>query len=228
MRLALMVGLILASGSVACSPGTSRNARNPTPMTGASSPVVDAQGTPVPRPRSADSPPASAKGESKIMTLCDADEDIVFSCPLVRPKKIVSLCAKKMQGDGWRLRYLFGKPGKPELTYPEPEAANTGTFTRSFLGYAGNTGGYAYTFVNSGFKYILYSVSGAYDFEDSGVYVQPQERTEAATHMECSKNSLVEYSSDVKGLQKMLFDLAQDPDIVTYGLPDAEVMKNSH
>jgi hypothetical protein len=53
-------------------------------------------------------------------TLCAKDERIVFSCPVARPAKIVSLCASKdLTSDRGYLQYRFGLPGKIELEYPK-------------------------------------------------------------------------------------------------------------
>ena len=53
-------------------------------------------------------------------TLCAKDERVIFSCPVKRPAKIVSVCASKdLTGDRGYLQYRFGLPGKIELEYPK-------------------------------------------------------------------------------------------------------------
>ncbi len=53
-------------------------------------------------------------------TLCAKDERIIFSCPVKRPAKIVSVCASKdLASDRGYLQYRFGLPGKVELEYPK-------------------------------------------------------------------------------------------------------------
>ncbi len=53
-------------------------------------------------------------------TLCARDERVIFSCPVKRPAKIVSLCAAKdLTSDRGYLQYRFGLPGKIELEYPK-------------------------------------------------------------------------------------------------------------
>ena len=53
-------------------------------------------------------------------TLCTKDERVIFSCPVKRPAKIVSLCASKdLTSDRGYLQYRFGLPGKIELEYPK-------------------------------------------------------------------------------------------------------------
>lgn len=53
-------------------------------------------------------------------SLCARDERIIFSCPIRRPAKIVSLCASKnLTADQGYLQYRFGLPGKVELEFPK-------------------------------------------------------------------------------------------------------------
>jgi hypothetical protein len=58
-------------------------------------------------------------------TLCARNERIIFSCPVKRPAKIVSLCASKdLTSDRGYLQYRFGVPEKIELEFPQ---SKTGT-----------------------------------------------------------------------------------------------------
>lgn len=53
-------------------------------------------------------------------TLCAKDERIIFSCPVKKPAKIVSVCASKdLTSDRGYLQYRFGLPGKIELEFPK-------------------------------------------------------------------------------------------------------------
>src|SRR6266851_2325141 len=53
-------------------------------------------------------------------TLCAKDERIIFSCPVKRPAKIVSICASKdLTSEHGYLQYRFGLPGKIELEFPK-------------------------------------------------------------------------------------------------------------
>ena len=53
-------------------------------------------------------------------TLCAKDERVIFSCPVKRSAKIVSVCASKdLASDRGYLQYRFGLPGKIELEYPK-------------------------------------------------------------------------------------------------------------
>ena len=61
-------------------------------------------------------------------TLCDRNERVIFSCPIKRPAKIVSVCASKdLTSERGYLQYRFGLPGKIELEFPKDR---TGTQTK--------------------------------------------------------------------------------------------------
>src|SRR5258706_2400818 len=59
-------------------------------------------------------------GEPQTNSLCAKDERLIFSCPVKRAAKIVSVCASKdLTNDHGYLQYRFGVPGKIELAYPQ-------------------------------------------------------------------------------------------------------------
>jgi len=63
---------------------------------------------------------AGVPGQLQPNTLCAKDERIIFSCPVKRPAKIVSVCASKdLTSDRGYLQYRFGLPGKVELEFPK-------------------------------------------------------------------------------------------------------------
>ena len=72
--------------------------------------------------------PAIQSAASKSLqpnSLCAKDERIIFSCPVKRPAKIVSLCASKdLTSERGYLQYRFGVPEKIELEFPQ---SKTGT-----------------------------------------------------------------------------------------------------
>ena len=62
-------------------------------------------------------------------TLCARDERIIFSCPIRRPAKIVSLCASKnLTSERGYLQYRFGVPEKIELQFPQDRTATQQKF----------------------------------------------------------------------------------------------------
>jgi hypothetical protein len=63
---------------------------------------------------------SSEPGKPPLTTLCARDERVIFSCPVKRPAKIVSVCGSKdLSSDRGYLQYRFGLPGKIELEYPK-------------------------------------------------------------------------------------------------------------
>jgi hypothetical protein len=121
--------------------------------------------------------------------LCASNEEPVFSCKLQgNSPKTVSLCASPISSQGERsFRYRYGRPSKIELEYPA--AGNGGdAFSRTLLHFAGSTGGYAFSFSNEGYKYILYRIAGT-GFERSGLLVQRDGQIRADRDMHCKPSA---------------------------------------
>ncbi len=65
-------------------------------------------------------------------SLCEKDEVIVFSCPIRKPAKIVSLCSsKELTKERGYLQYRFGLPGKIELEFPKQREQTQAAFNYS-------------------------------------------------------------------------------------------------
>jgi hypothetical protein len=65
-------------------------------------------------------------------TLCAKDERVIFSCPIKRPARIVSLCASKdLASDRGYLQYRFGLPEKVELEFPKERTGTQQKFQYS-------------------------------------------------------------------------------------------------
>ena len=65
-------------------------------------------------------------------SLCEQNEKIVFSCAIVKPAKIVSLCSsKELTKDRGYLQYRFGLPGKIELEFPKQREQTQSAFKYS-------------------------------------------------------------------------------------------------
>jgi hypothetical protein len=152
-------------------------------------------------------------------SLCAKEESIVFSCPLIKSKKIVSICAA---GDTspHRFYYVFGRPNSPELVYPAKDSQAQPSFARSFLSFAGNTGGYAYSFSKDGYKYIVYRISGT-GFENGGLMVQKSGEEKPVANLQCQNRKILDKNLDASG--KDMFDETgkwpSDEDIKDHGLP---------
>jgi hypothetical protein len=150
-------------------------------------------------------------------SMCAKNESIVFSCPLGNGKKIVSLCAASNTNQGQApFYYAYGHLPSPELVYPPKGGEITGTFTKTHLIYGGATGGTAYSFVNGGYKYIVYSISGT-GLEEGGMLLQRIGQTDAAQDIKCQRGKITESDDDkiIKAAQQW----KSDPDLETHGLP---------
>jgi heat shock protein HslJ len=65
-------------------------------------------------------PAKSGRRSLQANSLCGTDEQIVFSCRLRRPAKIVSLCASPdLERERGYLQYRFGLPARIELEFPK-------------------------------------------------------------------------------------------------------------
>ena len=148
-------------------------------------------------------------------SLCTQPDQIVFSCPLLKSRKIVSVCASGSTAPH-HFYYAFGKPRAIEMTYPSTSGTTETRFSRAFLGFPGGTGGYAYSFVNEGIKYIVYSVSGA-GFDTGGVIVQKSGELRAMSKAACAKGKITESTGDALLDEALKWKV--DEDIHIHGLP---------
>ena len=65
-------------------------------------------------------------------TLCAKSERVIFSCPIKRPLKIVSLCGSKdLSSERGYLQYRFGLPDKVELEFPKDRTGTQQKFQYS-------------------------------------------------------------------------------------------------
>ena len=65
-------------------------------------------------------------------SLCAKDERVIFSCPIKRPAKIVSVCASKdLASDRGYIQYRFGLPAKVELEFPKERQGSQQKFQYS-------------------------------------------------------------------------------------------------
>ncbi len=88
-------------------------------------------------------------------SLCAKDERIIFSCPVKKPAKIVSLCASKnLTADQGYLQYRFGLPGKVELEFPKERTGTQQKFqyTHYFRAQVDLT---EISFSNNGYEYQI-------------------------------------------------------------------------
>lgn len=88
-------------------------------------------------------------------TLCQADEQVLFSCPVKKGKKIASLCGSKDLTDktGY-LQYRFGRAGSIELEFPK-ERRDTQTMFRYAHYLRPQVDRFAVSFALGGYTYAV-------------------------------------------------------------------------
>ena len=75
---------------------------------------------------------AQSPGGLQANSLCAKDERVIFSCPVKRPAKIVSVCASKdLTSERGYIQYRFGLPAKVELEFPKERAGSQQKFQYS-------------------------------------------------------------------------------------------------
>jgi len=151
-------------------------------------------------------------------SICAKTERIVFSCPLDNGTNTVSLCAAgDMNQEPGRIYYTYGGPASPELIFPSGGQHADDAFTRTHLGFGGNTGGYAYSFVNDDYKYVIYEISGEGNLGDSGVIVQRVGQRTVTAKMHCQPGKVIETQDDQ--VIDATLKWKSDPEIEAHGLP---------
>jgi hypothetical protein len=153
-------------------------------------------------------------------SMCRPDDVVLFSCPTKNKQKDISMCASKgPTQDGRRYYYAYGRSADvPEMTYPSPHDATAPAqlFTRTFLTYAGGTGGYAYSFSRQGYKYIVYSISGT-DINKAGVEVQKLDNGKIVADIKCQPGKVVDAADE--NLIRETLKWPVDTDIDGHGVP---------
>jgi len=116
-------------------------------------------------------------------SLCDAQEQVIFSCSL--GKKMVSVCASNdFSASKGYLQYRFGQNGALELAFPDlAESAPASQFVQArTLMFAGGGGGYL-RFINGQHHYIVYTAIGKGWGAKDGVAVE--KNNQLIANMEC-------------------------------------------
>jgi heat shock protein HslJ len=139
-----------------------------------------------------------AKPARRIMqanSLCEQGEQIVFSCPLKRPAKIVSLCASPdLERNRGYLQYRFGVPRRIELEFPETRQSTQERFDyQHYFRYQVDL-----TEINFSIEGNRYQIFDAYNGEEKprviqyGVTITPPTRESVSYH--CRTKPKADYS----------------------------------
>lgn len=157
--------------------------------------------------------PSTKPTEFVTGTLCTRPDQVVFSCPLEKTNKIVSICAA---GDAapHRFYYAFGRANTPELVYPT-KGSSAAALNRTGQIYAGGMGSEEYSFHRDGFEYITFTLSGK-GFRDAGILVRQVGADQVTLHLSCDQTRLIETKN--RALDDELLQLKPEPDLKD-GLP---------
>jgi hypothetical protein len=139
--------------------------------------------------------PAAKTGRN---SLCDNDEQVVFSC--AAGAKLISVCASHPATAGVPyLQYRFGKPGmSPELVLPAARVRPSRAASGENVGYSG--GGASWLrFRNGATSYVVYTGIGRWGdhgetIVKEGVAVEQSGRL--VTHISCSNEAISELGMD--------------------------------
>ena len=116
-------------------------------------------------------------------SLCDAQEQVIFSCSL--GKKMVSVCASNdFSASKGYLQYRFGQKGALEMAFPDlAESALASQFVQArTLMFSGGGGGYL-RFINGQHHYIVYTAIGKGWGAKDGVAVE--KNNQLIANLEC-------------------------------------------
>jgi hypothetical protein len=99
----------------------------------------------------------SSMAELQAGTLCENTEQVVFSCTIKKPAKIVSLCSsKELTKDRGYLQYRFGLPGKIELEFPRQREQTQTAFKYSHY-FRAQFDQTEISFTQDGYEYAIFN-----------------------------------------------------------------------
>lgn len=183
----------------------------------AATPPAPAMATAATAEAAATPAPAATAPAGDGRSLCAASEDIVLSCKLAGGQ-LASLCASKGVSDQAGYVYFAqGAAGRPDYLFPADKGVHGKRFKRTQLGFAGNSGGYAYSFEDGGRKRIFYSISGEKGVQEQGLLTASGDAVKAEAFVACEPGSLVDDIDDT--LFKFTRGWDRDAAIDRGGLP---------
>lgn len=151
----------------------------------------------------ADVPAKPARRILQANSLCEKGEQIVFSCRLKRPAKIVSLCASpELEREQGYLQYRFGLPARIELEFPRTRQATQEQFQYThYFRYQVDL-----TEINFSIEGNRYQIFDAYNGEEKprviqyGVMIVPPTRESVSYH--CRTRPKADYSKLADALRE--------------------------
>lgn len=154
-------------------------------------------------------------GDAAKREMCASGEHVLLACTLASGTP-VSLCwADAPNGI---VRYVHGRREAPEQEHSAREG-EAGAFRRTHLGFAGNTGGYAYSFDDGGRTHVLFSVSGSQGLSRQGIVTLPDGTASPSTAHDCKPGTAIE-TQDERVIDRTL-RWKSDPRVERMALPPA-------
>ncbi len=99
----------------------------------------------------------AAQPVANAVTLCTADETILFSCQTTN-NHVISLCSSKAPSESTGyIQYRYGAPAKIELVYPSARTAPAGKFNKEFQNWARGSYESSLSFVIGQYTYTVYA-----------------------------------------------------------------------
>lgn len=111
-------------------------------------------------------------------SLCQAQEQVIFSCSVKPSKKLVSLCARQLGSPAASLQYRFGRPGHIELQHPQQGVGSLQAFRHASYGRY-RVERQSVSFENQGVRYTIfddYEGDMKPEVHERGVWVSQGER----------------------------------------------------
>ena len=130
-------------------------------------------------------------------SLCNTDENIIFSCTTRQSGKIVSLCAsKELTNHKGYLQYRFGLPGKLELEFPKHREQTQQAFKYSHY-FRAQVDQTEITFTTNGYQYSIFDDYNGEERparSEQGVRVTPPNNGKEVT-LTCRGRAKADYSN---------------------------------
>ena len=140
-------------------------------------------------------PAVSGMSQLQTGTLCENTEQVVFSCTIKKPAKIVSLCSsKELTKDRGYLQYRFGLPGNVELEFPKQREQTQSAFKYSHY-FRAQFDQTEISFTQDGYEYAIFDDYNGEEKparHDQGVRITPPNNGKEVT-LSCRGKARAQY-----------------------------------
>jgi hypothetical protein len=140
-------------------------------------------------------PAVSSVSQLQAGSLCENTEQVVFSCAIKKPARIVSLCSsKELTKDRGYLQYRFGLPGKIELEFPKQREQTQTAFKYSHY-FRAQFDQTEISFTQDGYEYAIFDDYNGEEKparHDQGVRITPPNNGKEVT-LACRGKARAQY-----------------------------------